>query len=102
MSEACLAPIDEARYMEGWEAGRMEYQPGEPIPEPIWLDEDFAFGYDVGVGEAMAWHEGYAAGQAGLGVCPYTEGADDECFRGPWLNGFMLACRDDDGEAIWS
>jgi len=87
----CLAPTDEAQFDAGYQAAWDEYEPSEKAADPVGMDEDYRFGWWCGIGNAGAWFEGLAAYDKGLRCCPYDEGADDECFREPWLNGFFLA-----------
>lgn len=80
---------------EAFEAGRLAawdaYEPGHPAGDPVGVSDDYQFGWWCGVGNASAWHEGYSAGKCGMLFCPYAIGADDDCFREPWLNGYRAA-----------
>lgn len=83
-----LAPVNDDRYDAGYALAWGEYEPGEPVPDPVGVDDDFQFGYWVGIGHAAAWNEGWTAAERGMLVCPYRIGADDECFRESWLSGY--------------
>lgn len=88
-----LAQTDEAQFDAGYQDAWVEYEPGEKVGDPVGVDEDYRFGWWNGIGDVSAWHEGWAAYEKGLRCCPYIEGADDECFREPWLKGLRTAQR---------
>ena len=83
-----LAPESEAAFDQGYEAAWEAYEPNQPSGDPIGVDEDYQFGWWVGVGEASAWYEGWEAAEKGVLACPYAEGSDEEDFRGMWLEGY--------------
>lgn len=89
--DAILAPADEDRFWVGYDAAWCEYEPGHPVGDPVGTDDDYRGGWWSGVGDCSAWHEGWTAAERGLSVCPYIIGADDECFREPWLDGYGSA-----------
>lgn len=83
--------MDETEFQAGYSLGWVEYRHGQRSADVVGASDDFRCGYWNGIGEASAWHEGWAAAECGLMVCPYLVGSDDECFRESWLNGFVDA-----------
>lgn len=90
VSESFLS-IDEEAFDAGHLAAWEAYEPGHPVGEPVGVSDDYQCGWWCGVGNASAWHEGYAAAKRGVLACPYSTDGDDECFREPWLNGYRAA-----------
>lgn len=85
--------MDEAEYQAGHIDGLVEYFPGELAGDPVGVSDDYRAGWWCGVGDAMAFHEGWNAAEKGILACPYIVGADDECFRDQWHDGYF-ACWD--------
>lgn len=83
-----------AESREGWRFP-LEYLPA--FEEAIHTHDVTAWvadlrGARLSVGrEAAAWHEGWAAAEAGVMACPYLVGSDDECFRESWIGGYTDA-----------
>jgi hypothetical protein len=89
-----LAPVNEAAFYAGRDDGVLAYIPGEPVGEPVGVDDDYLFGWWCGIGDASAWDEGCAAAEHGLLFCPYQIGSEDECFREMWMSGYLFALSD--------
>jgi hypothetical protein len=86
-------PIDECAYQSGYEEAWFEYEPGEPVGDPVGASEDYRFGWWVGICEVLAWNEGWEAADKGVMACPYLADTDDECFREPWHAGYWCCIR---------
>lgn len=82
-------------YADAWAA----YIPDTAVGDPQFVSEDYRCGWWNGVGAASAWHEGYFAASAGVVVCPYIVGGDDECFQLDWMHGFVTAFEINDLDA---
>lgn len=89
MNQDSVFNVDETEYQQGLEAAFFNYEPGELVGEPVGVHADFLFGWWVGIGEVTAWHEGLAAAEKGVMTCPYPVGSEQECFREPWISGYM-------------
>lgn len=83
--------IDERAYALGFEDAQDAYEHDQPTGDPVGVCEDYELGWWCGVGHCMAWHEGYSAAKRGMLFCPYATGADDDCFRDPWMSGYLAA-----------
>lgn len=84
----------ESIYQLGYEDGWLEHEPGEPVGDPIGVDEDYALGWWSGAMEVTAFVKGWEAYLAGVYVCPYIADIDDPELRWRWLQGYVTAMDD--------
>ncbi len=81
----------EQRFWDGYDEGwsRAIEARGGQVGDPVGVDEYYDLGWWNGVGNYLAWEEGWRAAERGILFCPYLIGADDECFREHWMNGYQ-------------
>jgi len=78
---------------QGYDIGWRCFWEEDDAIEPSECNDDFNLGWWCGYGDASAYHEGRYAHYKGIKHCPYLIGADDECFRTVWLDGYWDAAK---------
>lgn len=88
--------VNDKEFTAGYEAAALAYDQDEPVGDPVGVHEDYRLGWWCAVGDTAAFLEGWDAYERGVMSCPYSVGADDECFREHWFSGYTTAMRLDD------